>query len=55
MKVGETYTGDELCKLCGADPESENLHVAVVGKKAAVIAIDVGNDNYEITHIVERG
>ena len=53
MKVGETYTGDELCKLCGAE-SAEDRHVAVVGKKAAVIAVDVGNDNYEITHIVEE-
>ena len=53
MKVGETYTGGELCELCGADP-GEDRNIAVVGKKATVIAVDVGNDNYEITHIVEE-
>lgn len=55
MKVGETYTGDELCQLCGVDPDTQNRDIAVVGEKAAVIAVDVGNDNYEITHIVEEG
>ena len=54
MRVGKSYTGDELCELCGADPE-EDRNIAVVGKKATVIAVDVGNDNYEITHIVEGG
>ena len=52
MKVGETYTGEELCELCGVD-EDPTRYVAVVGKKASVIAVDAGNDNYQITHIVE--
>ena len=51
MKVGETYSGDELQELCGAE---DDRHIAVVGKKATVIVVDVGNDNYEITHIVEE-
>lgn len=53
MKVGETYTGDELFELCGAEP-AEDRYIAVVGEKATVIAVDVGNDNYEITHIIEE-
>lgn len=52
MKVGDEYTGDELLKLCGADKE-DCRYMAVVGSKATVIASDIGNDNYRITHVVE--
>lgn len=52
VKVGETFSGDELWKLCGA--KGDDRYVAVVGTKAAVIAVDVGNDNYEIVEVIRR-
>ena len=53
MKVGETYTGEELLELCGAG-DNDNRFYAVVGKKASVIIEDVGNDNYKIIEIVKQ-
>lgn len=53
MKVGEEYSGEELLEICGAEEDSRD--VAVVGSKAIVIATDIGNDNYRITHVVEGG
>lgn len=51
LKVGETYTGDELQKLCGAEEDSR--YFAVVGKKSSVIVSDAGNDNYKVVHICD--
>jgi len=53
MKVGEEYSGEELAELCGAEEDSRDI--AIVGSKATVIATDIGNDNYRITHVVEGG
>jgi len=46
LRTGKTYTGDELAELCGV--EGNDRVQAVVGKKAMVIALDVGNDNYKV-------
>lgn len=51
LKVGETYTGDELQKICEAEEDSR--YYAVVGKKCSAIVLDAGNDNYTVKHICD--
>ena len=54
IAVGQSYTGDELLKLVGVDPDSflqERDHIVVENKEQVVVAVDVGNDNWEVTHV----
>lgn len=51
LKEGETYTGEELIELCGAE-ETERMIVGVIGKKASAIAVDAGNDNWKVIKIL---
>ena len=46
MRTGDIYTGDELVELCEAG--EDDRAIAVVGRKAIVIALDVGNGNYKV-------
>ena len=50
---GQSMSGEELYKLCGAD-EGDNRYIAVVGSDLAVIAEDEGNDNYRIILVTDR-
>jgi len=57
VAVGQSYTGDELIKLVGVDPDSfheEREHIVVENKEQVVVAVDVGNDNWEITHVFSK-
>lgn len=57
VAVGQSYTGDELLKLIGVDPDSfheEREHIVVENKDQMVVAVDVGNDNWEVTHIFSK-
>jgi len=57
VAVGQSYTGDELLKLVGVDPDSfheEREHIVVENKEQVVVAVDVGNDNWEVTHVFSK-
>ena len=57
IAVGETYGGDELLKLLGVDEDSfreEREHIVVENKDKVVVAVDVGNDNWEVTHVFSK-
>jgi len=57
IAVGQSYTGDELIKLVGVDPDSfheEREHIVVENKEQVVVAVDVGNDNWEVTHVFSK-
>jgi len=57
VAVGQSYTGDELLKLVGVDPDSfqeEREHIVVENKGQVVVAVDVGNDNWEVTHVFSK-
>ena len=57
IAVGETYGGDELLKLLGVDEDSfrgERFHIVVENKQMVVVAVDVGNDNWEVTHVFSK-
>ena len=57
IAVGETYGGDELLKLLGVDEDSfhqEREHIVVENKDMVVVAVDVGNDNWEVTHVFSK-
>jgi len=54
---GQSYTGDELLKLLGVDKDSfrgERFHIVVENKQMVVVAVDVGNDNWEVTHVFSK-
>ena len=51
LKIGESYTGDELEKILGEDT-NERLY-ATGNDRVRLILEDEGNDNYELLHIVE--
>jgi len=53
LKEGETYTGEELTELCGAE-EPERMTVGIIGKKASAIAVDAGNDNWKVIKIMPK-
>jgi len=57
IAVGQSYTGDELLKLLGVDEDSfrgEREHIVVENKQMVVVAVDVGNDNWEVTHVFSK-
>jgi len=57
IAVGQSYTGDELIKLASVDPESfqaERAHIVVENEDQVIVALDVGNDNWEVTHIFTK-
>ena len=57
IAVGQSYTGDELIKLVGVDPDSfheERAHIVVENKDQVIVAVDVGNDNWEVTHVFSK-
>ena len=57
VAVGQSYTGDELLKLVGVDPDSfheEREHIVVENKEQVVVAVDVGNDNWEVTYVFSK-
>jgi len=57
VAVGQSYTGDELLKLVGVGPDSfqeEREHIVVENKEQVVVAVDVGNDNWEVTHVFSK-
>jgi len=57
IAVGQSYTGDELLKLLGVDEDSfreERERIVVENKDQVVVAVDVGNDNWEVTHIISK-
>ena len=57
VAVGQSYTGDELIKLVGVDPDSfheEREHIVVENKEQVIVAVDVGNDNWEVTHVFSK-
>jgi len=57
IAAGETYGGDELLKLLGVDEDSfrgERFHIVVENKQMVVVAVDVGNDNWEVTHVFSK-
>ena len=54
---GQSYTGDELLKLLGVGKDSfrgERFHIVVENKQMVVVAVDVGNDNWEVTHVFSK-
>jgi len=53
LKVGESYTGDELIKILGESYDELLLLRAVSNDKVRLILKDEGNDNYELLHIIE--
>ena len=57
IAVGQSYTGDELIKLVGVDPDSfreEREHIVVENKDQVIVAVDVGNDNWEVTYVFSK-
>jgi len=57
IAVGQSYTGDELIKLVGVDSDSfheERVHIVVENKDQVIVAVDVGNDNWEVTHVFSK-
>ena len=57
IAVGQSYIGDELLKLVGVDEDSfrgERFHIVVENKQMVVVAVDVGNDNWEVTHVFSK-
>ena len=55
--VGQSYTGDELLKLLGVDEDTfreERFHIVVENKDMVVVAVDVGNDNWEVMHVFSK-
>jgi len=57
IAVGQSYTRDELLKLLGVDEDSfrgERSHIVVENKQMVVVAVDVGNDNWEVTHVFSK-
>lgn len=57
IAVGQSYTGDELLKLLGVDEDTfrgERFHIVVENKQMVVVAVDVGNDNWEVTHVFSK-
>jgi hypothetical protein len=52
VKVGESYSGDELVEALGAD--MHNGLYAVGNDKIIVVGEDEGNDNYKILSVVAR-
>jgi len=57
IAVGQSYTGDELLKLLGVDEDTfrgERFHIVVENKDKVVVAVDVGNDNWEVTHVFSK-
>jgi len=57
IAVGQSYTGDELLKLLGVDEDSfrgERFHIVVENKQMVVVAVDAGNDNWEVTHVFSK-
>ena len=57
IAVGQSYTGDELLKLLGVDEDSfrgERFHIVDENKQMVDVAVDVGNDNWEVTHVFSK-
>ena len=57
IAVGQSYTGDELIKLVGVDPDSfheDRAHIVVENKDQVIVAVDVGNDNWEVTYVFPK-
>jgi len=57
IAVGQSYTGDELLKLLGVDEDSfreEREHIVVENKDQVIVAVDVGNDNWEVTYVFSK-
>ena len=57
IAVGQSYTGDELLKLLGVDEDTfrgERFHIVAENKQMVVVAVDVGNDNWEVTHVFSK-
>lgn len=53
LKVGETYSGDELVESLGGEDKVEDRLSAIGNDKTRLILADEGNDNYRILHIIE--
>ena len=51
LKVGESYTGDEIMELLGG--EIEDRLYAIGNNEKIVVAQDEGNDNYEVLAILD--
>ncbi|MBE9512619.1 MAG: hypothetical protein IMY77_00950 [Chloroflexi bacterium] len=53
MKVGESYSGDELVKLLGGDENFVNDRLYAMGNDDTYLVLeDEGNDNYKILCII---
>ena len=54
MKIGESYSGDELVKELGGDENFVNDRLYAMGNDDIYLVLeDEGNDNYRIICIVD--
>jgi len=54
IKVGESYSAEELAELCGQEEDERYGHHAFVGEKATVIAQDEGNGVVKVVQIISQ-
>lgn len=53
LKVGESYTGDELSEILGIEKGDGDRLIALGNDEKIVVAQDEGNDNYEVLAVLD--
>ena len=53
LKIGESYTGDELAEIVDEVSGTERWRV-VIGERVYVIVSDDGNDNWCVEEVIDR-
>lgn len=53
LKVGESYTGEELAQILGIEEGEGNRLFAFGNDEKVVVAQDEGNDNYEVLAVLD--
>ena len=53
LKVGESYSGDEIAEILGIEAVDGDRLFAFGNDEKIVVAQDEGNDNYEVLAILD--
>ena len=53
LKVGESYSGDEIAKILGIEAGDGDRLFAFANDEKIIVAQDEGNDNYEVLAILD--
>ena len=53
LKIGESYTGDELLEILGPTYDGGDRLYAFGNDEKVIVAQDEGNDNYEVLAVLD--